>query len=183
MRTLLRYLQLSLFLILFVSCAPTKEVEKVDNNSLELASKYSKNRSGEALLVLVDGELILEDYQNNTSPEKRHSLAEISTLFSGLMALAAKEDGVLNLDEPVSETITEWQDDPEKSSITISQLLHMTSGIEPGNYKSIPPMEEVLKRSLTHPPGKDFRYGPIPFQVFGLIIHHKVGLDYLKKVF
>lgn len=181
MHTLLRYLQLSLSLVLLVSCTPTKEVEKVENNSLELAKGYSEDTSGEALLVWADGNLILEDYQNNTSPEKRHSLAEISTLFSGLEVLAAKEDGLLNLDEPVSATITEWQGDPEKSDITISQLLHLTSGIEPGNYKFIPPMEEVLKRSLIHPPGQEFRYGPIPFQLFGLIIHHKVGLDYLKK--
>jgi CubicO group peptidase (beta-lactamase class C family) len=175
------YLQLSLLLILLVSCTPTKEVVKVENNSLELAKEYSEDMSGEVLLVWADGDLILEDYQNNTSPEKRHSLAEISTLFSGLEVLAAREDGLLTLDEPVSESITEWQDDPEKSSITISQLLHLTSGLNPGNYKSIPPMEEVLKRALIYPSGKEFRYGPIPFQVFGLIIHKKGVSGYLKE--
>lgn len=180
-RRLLTYLQLSLLLVLFISCTTSKEIGKIGNNSLELAKEYSEDKSGEILLVWADGDLILEDYQNDTSPEKRHSLAEISTLFSGLIALAAKEDGLLNLDEPVSETITEWQDNTEKSSITISQLLHLTSGIEPGNYKSIPPMGKVLNKPLIHPPGQEFRYGPIPFQIFGLVIHNKEASNYLKE--
>lgn len=181
MKTILKYLQLSLFFVLFISCTTSKEIGRIDNNSLELAKEYSEDKSGEALLVWSDGDLILEDYQNNTSPEKRHSLAEISTLFSGLTALAAKDDGLLNLDESVSETITEWQDDAEKSSITISQLLHLTSGVAAGSYKSIPPIKKVLKEPLVHPPGKRFRYGPVPFQVFGLVIHNKGVSNYLKE--
>lgn len=183
MHTLLRYLQLFLLFVLFISCTTSKEIGNIGNNSLELAKEYSEDKSGEAMLVWANGNLILEDYHNDTSPEKRHSLAEISTLFSGLIALSAKEDGLLDLDldESVSETISEWQDNTEKSSITISQLLHLTSGIEPGNYRSIPPIKKVLKKSLVHPPGEGFRYGPIPFQVFGLVIHNKEASNYLKE--
>ncbi|TYP94753.1 CubicO group peptidase, beta-lactamase class C family [Fodinibius salinus] len=180
MKTTLRYLQLSLCLVLFINCTTSKEIRTIDNNSLELAKEYSENKSGEALLVWADGDLILEDYHNNTSPEKRYALAEVSTLFSGLIALAARDDGLLKLDEPVSATITEWQHDPYKSSITISQLLHLTSGITPGSYKSMPPVKKVLKRPLIQPPGQEFRYGPIPFQVFGLVIHEKGVSNYLK---
>ncbi len=180
MKILFQYLLISLS-IFSIGCTAIKEAEKIDRNSLELAKEYSEDKSGQALLVWTNGNLILEDYQNNTPPEKRHSLAEVSTLFSGLMTLIAREDGLLNLNEPVSETITEWQGDPEKSNITISQLLHLTSGIEADNYKSIPPIKKALQRSLIHPPGDDFRYGPTPFQVFGLIIHNKGASNYLKE--
>lgn len=60
--SLLHDLPLSLFVVLFVSCTATKEIEQTDRHSLELAREYSENTSGEALLVWADGNLILEDY-------------------------------------------------------------------------------------------------------------------------
>ena len=48
----------------------------------------------------------------------------------GIAALAAARDGLFKLDDPVSDTITEWKSDPRKSQITIRQLLNQTDGIE-----------------------------------------------------
>ena len=50
--------------------------------------------------------------------------------FWGIAALAAERDGLFKLDDPVSDTITEWKSDPRKSQITIRQLLSQTDGIE-----------------------------------------------------
>jgi hypothetical protein len=41
MHTLLRYLQLSLSLVLLVSCTPTKEIGKIDKNSQRNTRKIS----------------------------------------------------------------------------------------------------------------------------------------------
>lgn len=177
----LKFLLSFFFAFIFLgSCKITENLHQVDNKNLELAKQYSENRSGQALLVWSDGELLLEDYQNDTSPRKRHSITEISTLFSGLTVLTAREDSLLQLDEPLSKTITEWQNHSSKSQITISQLLHLTSGIKGGNHKSIPTSEEILNKPLINPPGEKFIYGPIPFHVFGILMHRKTKFHYLS---
>jgi CubicO group peptidase (beta-lactamase class C family) len=69
-------------------------------------------------------------------------LASGTKSFAGVLAAAAQEDKILKLDERVSETITEWKSDKEKSKITIRQLLTLTSGLDTGqngrppNYQS-----------------------------------------------
>lgn len=45
----------------------------------------------------------------------------------------AVQDGLLTLDEKVSDTITEWQADPQKSQITIRHLLTLSSGLDPAD--------------------------------------------------
>lgn len=72
------------------------------------------------------------------------------------MALAAVDDGLLTLDEPVSETITEWKDDPRKSTIMVAELLRLTSGLEAGHYSAVPMYEEAITAPLVHPPGAAF---------------------------
>jgi len=50
--------------------------------------------------------------------------------FWGLVAYATATDGLLDLDEKVTDTITEWKSDPGKNGITIRQLMNLTSGVE-----------------------------------------------------
>lgn len=146
-----------------------------ERNRLQKALQYSEDKSGDALLVWIDGELILEEYHNGYNPAKPHILAEVSTLFSGLTALAAEDDGLIDLHEPVSETITEWKNAPQKSKITIFELLNLTSGIEGGTYRSIPTYEQAIQTPFVYPPGKQFLYGPNAFQVFGMLMMRKAG--------
>ena len=50
--------------------------------------------------------------------------------FLGDRCARCERDGLFKLDDPVSDTITEWKSDPRKSQITIRQLLNQTDGIE-----------------------------------------------------
>lgn len=147
-----------------------------------MARPYSAERSGDALLVWKEGKLILEDYQNGFEPGGRHVLVSGSALFSGLLALAAVDDGLLTLDEPVAETIHEWRTDSAKSTITLSQLLHGTSGLE-GRLREELTFEEAIEKPLVHAPGEAFRCSATAFQVFAALIDRKsdVGLNYLKE--
>jgi len=156
------------------------------NNPLfhKLAAAYSARNRGIALLVVVDGQTVFEDYPNGGSPTRGHELASGTKSFCGVMAVAAVQDGLLSLEEPLAQTLTEWQGDPWRSQINLSQLLHLTSGIPGGNLARPPTYRAALKTPAEAPPGTRFSYGPIPFQVFGELMRRKLKgdpLEYLSQ--
>jgi CubicO group peptidase (beta-lactamase class C family) len=152
------------------------------NKRLKMAANYSRNKNGDALLVWKNDVLIYENYHNGYNSSKPHMLYEVSTVLSGLMTIAAINDGLITFDEPVSNIINQWQDDPQKSKITISQLLHLTSGIaEANNYVSTSTPSQAAKNPVVYPSGKQFSYGPTAFKIFGSMMARIVEEGYLKK--
>ena len=153
----------------------------------QLAADYSAQYRGLSLLVMKDGKVVFEQYHNNHTADTPHMLASGTKSFSGIMVVAAMEDGLLKLDERVSDTITEWKADPQKSKITIRQLLSLTSGLDVGTNGRPPTYAEAIKFGMTYEPGTTFEYGPVPFQVFGEVMRRKLAekketpLDYLKR--
>lgn len=156
----------------------------------EAAAKYLESVNGHAMLVYRDKELVFERYMNGYTAEKPHLLASGTKSFSGFMAVAAQEDGLLALDEKISATITEWKDDPQKQHITIRQLLSLSSGIAGGDNGAVPTYQTAVSQAkITAAPGQRFQYGPVPFQIFGEIMRRKLladgrakdPLDYLQQ--
>src|SRR5437867_3964544 len=94
------------------------------------AAKYSESRRGAAMLVMQNGRTLFERYANGGSSNTRWPIFSGTKSFWGIAALAAVHEGLFRLDDPVSETITEWKNDPRKSQITVRQLLNQTDGIE-----------------------------------------------------
>jgi len=137
---------------------------------LQLAKAYSADKSGDALLVWIDGKLVLEDYPNGDDPDDPHILAEASTLLTSLAVLDAVGDGALALDDRAAATITDWQGDALKANITIRQLLQMTSGLDAGSRSGDLTVDAALAAPMAHAPGDGFRYGPAPVQVLGEIL-------------
>jgi CubicO group peptidase (beta-lactamase class C family) len=134
---------------------------------------YSSGHRGVALLVLKNGETICEHYANGGSG-KSHELWSGTKSFVGVMAAAAVQDGLLSLDERVSETIAEWTDDDRKATITIRQLLSMTSGLD-GKIGKPPSYRESLDASLITDPGARFIYSPTSMQAFGEVMRRKLA--------
>jgi CubicO group peptidase (beta-lactamase class C family) len=133
---------------------------------------------------MVEGKVVWEDYPNGGHPERPHELASGTKSFSGLMAVAAAQDGLLALDEPVAQTLSEWRDDPLRSAITIRQLLQLVSGLPGGRLGRPPTYAEAVQTPAAAHPGSRFSYGPIPFQVFGELMRRKLGGDplaYLER--
>ena len=158
---------------------------------LELASQYSKEHEGDAFLVIKEGEFIHEEYQNGYSATQLHMLASGSKSFSCAIAVSAISDGVLSLEEKVADTITEWANDPVKSTITYRQLLSLTSGLPSGDsplYGGKPISEtetaDAINADLIFEPGTDFVYGQTNYQVFTEAIYRKLDEDpaaYLRR--
>lgn len=140
---------------------------------LEMAKAYAAERSGDALLVWQRGDLVVEDYTNGHRAGDPHRLASGTKTFAGAMALAAAEDGLLALDEPVAASVPAWGEDPQKAKATLRHLLQLTSGIETGIGRA-PSFEAALEKPLVHAPGEGFRYGPVAFQAFGAVLQRKL---------
>jgi len=155
--------------------------QNVDQNNVELAAEYSAAHNGDALLVVQNGEVVLEEYQNGFEPGTSHVLASGTKSFSCAIAVSAIQDGLLSFDEPVSATITEWSDDPVKSTITVRQLLSLVSGLPPGESPLTggKPIREsaasdAINLDLIAEPGEAFYYGQSNYQVFGELIRRKL---------
>lgn len=150
------------------------------------AAEYSRAHGGEVLLVLRDGVPVFRDAIDGFSTTAPHLLASGTKSFSGIAAAIAVDDGLLRLDEPVSDTITEWKPDPRKSRVTVRQLLSLASGLESLGAKIDNPRnaraagitdraEASIAARLVADPGERFIYGPSSYYVFGELMKRKLA--------
>src|SRR5258707_5781444 len=143
------------------------------------AAKYSESRRGNAVLVMQNGRTIFERYANGGSANRRWPIFSGTKSFWGIAALAAVQEGLFRLDDPVSTTITEWKSDPRKSQITIRQLLSQTDGIEGASRLQRPSIRDRNVMAIAVPsaaePGSAFIYGPSHVQIFSELLRRKLG--------
>lgn len=171
--------------------SPTPELAQSSSElaNYRQAAAYSEARGGLSMLVSRQGKVIFEAYAPGVKPEQPHLLASGTKSFSCAIAVAAANDGLLRLDEPVANTIQEWQSDSRRSKITIRQLLNLTSGLPGGTIGQVPTYSQAISTLATASPDSRFQYGPIPFQVFGELMRRKLlraglaadPLDYLQR--
>jgi CubicO group peptidase (beta-lactamase class C family) len=145
----------------------------VDPNAVRAAASYSNSQGGTSFLALQNGQVLLEQ-----SAREAHKIYSGTKAFWGLAALAAAEDGLVNLDERVAETIPAWRADSRKAHVTIRQLLDFSCGLapvfylhnnDPGDRDSI-----AIKAPLVANPGSAFIYGPSALQVFHAVLKEKL---------
>lgn len=168
------------FAVLFATVGVrAQEKDRFPASQLRAAAAYSAAHAGTVFVAMQHGKVIFEDYPNGGARDLPHRIYSGTKGFWGLAALAAAEDGIIDLDEKVSNTITEWAGDPRKSRITIRQLLQMTSGLE----RCILLHEDglinrnttAIGRPLQSDPGKSFIYGPSSLQVFEELLRRKMA--------
>ncbi|MBX3387525.1 MAG: serine hydrolase [Phycisphaeraceae bacterium] len=162
------------------------------------AAAYSARHEGHGVLVMLDGRVVFEQYEGGWNGDRPHALASGTKSFCGVAAMLAVQDGLLTLDELVSDTITEWKGDARKSRITVRQILDLSSGLETGE-QTLQPMRRrltgrdrqaggggaaargaddrnaaALEIPLRAEPGTRFIYGPSNFYVFGELMKRKL---------
>src|SRR5262245_3908707 len=142
------------------------------------AAKYSESRRGSAILVIQNGRTIFEHYANGGAANRRWPIFSGTKSIWGIAALAAVQQGLFKLDDPVSDTITEWKNDPRKSQITIRQLLSQTDGIEGASRLQRPSIRDRNAMAIALPsaaePGSAFIYGPSHLQIFSELLRRKL---------
>src|SRR5471032_1480833 len=142
----------------------------------EAALAYAERHVLHGLVVEVAGTIVLERYANGYAAEKPHALYSGTKSFWGVTAAAAHDDGLLDLDETVAQTVPEWAADPRHARVTLRDLLALTSGIGFGGLGSaVPTYEKALATPIKDEPGEKFTYGGIPLQVFGAVLARKLA--------
>src|SRR5262249_10174895 len=143
------------------------------------AAEYSESKRGVSMLVMQNGHTIFEHYANGGSASGKWPIFSGTKSFWGIVALAAVHDGLFKLDDPVSDTITEWKVDLRKSRITIRQLLNQTDGIEGASRLQRGSIRDRNAMAIGLPtlaePDAAFIYGPSHLQIFSELLRRKVG--------
>lgn len=138
------------------------------------AAEYSAQRRGVSLLVMQDGKILFETYPDPGGPAKGWELASGTKSFTGVMAGLAQADGLLDIDEPASKTLTEWSSD-RRNKIAIRHLLTLTSGLQgEGDVARPPAYLDAITAKAIREPGAKFAYGPTDFQCFGELLKRKL---------
>jgi len=175
-----RFAQRSGYSGLLLATFATSPVASAEIKASDCASaaKYSESRRGTAVLVMQNGRTIFEHYANGDSPTRRWPIFSGTKSFWGIAAVAAAQEGLFRLDDPVSDTITEWKRDPRKSQITIRQLLRQTDGIEGASHLQRPSIRDRNAMAIVLPsvaePGSAFIYGPSHLQIFSELLRRKL---------
>jgi len=124
------------------------------------------------------------------TPDTSFVMASVSKGFTALAVLQLVEAGEVDLDAPVQEYLPwfEVADEEASATMTVRQLLNQTSGfttpqgwnlIERNTQHSIE--EDVRKAAdyeLHDPPGTEWRYSNVNFQVAGAIVEAVTGRPY-----
>jgi CubicO group peptidase (beta-lactamase class C family) len=173
------------FLAVATPAAANTEVRPAD---CARAASYSESKRGVSVLVLQNGRTIFEHYANGGSARGRWPIFSGTKSFWGIAALAAVRDGLFKLDDPVSDTITEWKRDPRKSQIVIRELLSQTDGVEAASRLQRPSIRDRNAMAILLPviaePGRSFIYGPSHVQIFSELLRRKLKgrsvIDYFE---
>jgi CubicO group peptidase (beta-lactamase class C family) len=143
------------------------------------AAQYSESKRGSSVLVMQDGRVIFERYSNGGAANGAWPIFSGTKSFWGIAALIAVGEGLFQLDDRVADTITEWQGDPQKSQITIRQLLNFTDGLDPAPHLHRDSIRDrnamALQLSVVASPGSKFIYGPSHLQVFSEVLRRKLN--------
>jgi CubicO group peptidase (beta-lactamase class C family) len=142
-------------------------------------------RETTALLVARHNKLVYEWYALGHGYWRREGTASLAKSIVGSMALlAATDDGLIELDDPVSKFIPDWRNDPIRSQITVRQIMTHSSGIGHGRDKTSewsrafwerrPDLfEQVLENApVLDRPGSRFRYSGPAFAPLSYALAH-----------
>jgi len=139
------------------------------------AVEYATRTDAQAVLVMHRGAIVHEQYISGGAATVRTMLASGSKSFVGVATIAAVADGLLRLDDPVGQYLTEWAGDPRKARVTIRQLLSLESGVAAGVAATgcggpRSGWKDAVAAPSEAEPGTRFAYGPYPFITMGALL-------------
>jgi CubicO group peptidase (beta-lactamase class C family) len=123
-----------------------------------------------------------------------YELASVSKAFTGAGILLLEEQGLLSMTDPVQKYLPwftlKYQGMPvDMQNFTLNDFLHHTSGLTNGKHiQNIPQgntpdmlqktVEMLVDAELAFPPGEQYNYGTVNYDVLGLVIEVVSGQSY-----
>ena len=122
----------------------------------------------------------------SASENTLYELASVSKAFTGMGIMLLEEQGLLSMTDPVQKYLPwftlKYQGKPvDMQSLTLNNFLHHTSGltnirhlqnIPQGNTPDMlqKTVEMLVDAELAFPPGEQYNYGTVNYDVLGLVI-------------
>ena len=162
----------------------------LNGKTLTLADYMAAYRVS-GVLVLHDGQIVLERYGLGRQPDDRWTSMSVAKSVTSLLAGAAIQDGKLALTDPVERHIPELKGSAYEG-VTVRQLLMMSSGVRWVETYTDPKSDiqtmgrlaatddnaviDYLKTlPRVHPPGSTFHYNTAETHLAGFLIARAVG--------
>ncbi|UXJ66874.1 serine hydrolase domain-containing protein [Lysinibacillus fusiformis] len=185
-------------LFILLSGFPTPSYALSDSKSAAIQALLDDARHisgvpGMSISILADDEVHyfssgLADRENGlpASENTLYELASVSKAFTGVGILLLEEQGLLSMTDPVQKYIpwftVKYQGKlVDTQSLTLNNFLHHTSGltnirhtqnIPQGNTPDMlqKTVEMLVDAELEFPPGEQYNYGTVNYDVLGLVI-------------
>jgi len=153
----------------------------------------------QAFIVVKDGEILYENYFNNTNRDSIVTSFSVAKSFtSALIGIAIQEGFIHSVNDPITEYLPELAErDARFRDITIRDLLLMASGLEyvedriylfngDDPLTSYYPDQRKIaleNTNINEPPGLHFLYNKYHPQLLGMILERATGMpvtDYMQ---
>ncbi|OMD03578.1 serine hydrolase domain-containing protein [Paenibacillus sp. FSL R5-0636] len=156
---------------------------------------------GMSISILADDEMFYfssgyADRKSGLSASENtlYELASVSKAFTGMGILLLEEQGLLSMTDTVQKYLPwftlKYQGKPvDMTSLTLNNFLHHTSGLTNSRHsQNIPQgntpdllqktVEKLVDAGLAFPPGEQYSYGTVNYDVLGLVIEIVSGQSY-----
>ena len=177
-----------------ISTAPYDQL-LIENLNRKIAEKKFKNIT--SIVVIKNGELLIEEYFNGATRDSLHDTRSVGKSFcSAIMGIAIKEGHIKSENQTLREfyNLKNFKNyTQKKDSITLKNLLTMSSGFEgsdmnessPGNEENMYPTDNWVEFTLNLPmdkskvSGKDWDYFTAGVVILGDVLDKSVpgGLE------
>ena len=113
-----------------------------DTDALEDLFRFVEQTNGKSFLILKDGKIVAERYWTPAGAAHAQYVMSCGKSITAFLVGMAQEQGKLKIDQPASDFLgAGWTEasSAQERSITIEQMLKMTSGLTPGKAFQSPP--------------------------------------------
>ena len=119
--------------------------------------------------------------QSPVTPETLFEIGSISKSFTSIALLQLREEGRLNLHEPVTRYLPWFEVQSEYEPITLHHLMSHTAGIIMGAEFTGEARYEVralCETEATTPPGTYYHYSNVGYKALGVVLEDLLGQPY-----
>lgn len=159
-------------------------------SALAEATDFAAAQNSTALIVLHQGEVVLEKYwQGASAASLSNSMSMSKSVLALLIGIAIEEGAIGSVQDPLSRYIPEWASD-RRGRLTLKDLLYMHSGLRNEDRTDTPLSDlvqlymgsDVEKTALrvpqASPPGQYYDYNNVNSLLLSLVLERATGESY-----
>lgn len=169
---------------------------QIPQAALETITEFAIAQNSTALLVMHQGEVVLEKYwQRQTATTITNGMSMTKTILALLIGIAIEEGHIQSVNDRVSDYLPEWRHD-SRASLTLEDLLYMHSGLR-NDRRTDTPFSDLVQLYMSSdveqvalnipqvaPPRQTYDYNNVNSLILSLVLERATGesfADYLSS--